>query len=55
MARGAPGTAAGDFFIIIGDLKALDASPQDPGYAVFGQVVEGVRQWGKAERAKLGL
>jgi peptidyl-prolyl cis-trans isomerase A (cyclophilin A) len=42
MARGAPGTAAGDFFIIIGDLKALDASPQDPGYAVFGQVVEGM-------------
>lgn len=42
MARGAPGTAAGDFFIIIGDLKALDANAQDPGYAVFGQVVDGM-------------
>ncbi len=42
MARGAPGTAAGDFFIIIGDLKQLDATAQDPGYAVFGQVVDGM-------------
>jgi peptidyl-prolyl cis-trans isomerase A (cyclophilin A) len=42
MARGAPGSAAGDFFIIIGDLKALDATAQDPGYAVFGQVVDGM-------------
>lgn len=42
MARGAPGTAAGDFFIIIGDLKSLDASDRDPGYAVFGKVVDGM-------------
>ena len=42
MARGAPGSAAGDFFIIIGDLRPLDATIQDPGYAVFGQVVEGM-------------
>jgi peptidyl-prolyl cis-trans isomerase A (cyclophilin A) len=42
MARGAPGTAAGDFFIIIGDLNTLDASDKDTGYAVFGKVVEGM-------------
>lgn len=42
MARGAPGTAAGDFFIIIGDLSTLDASDKDAGYAVFGNVVEGM-------------
>jgi peptidyl-prolyl cis-trans isomerase A (cyclophilin A) len=42
MARGAPGTAAGDFFIIIGDLRPLDATIQDPGYAVFGKVVDGM-------------
>jgi peptidyl-prolyl cis-trans isomerase A (cyclophilin A) len=42
MARGAPGTAAGDFFIIIGDLKSLDANAEDPGYAVFGKVVDGM-------------
>jgi peptidyl-prolyl cis-trans isomerase A (cyclophilin A) len=42
MARGAPGSAAGDFFIIIGDLRPLDATIQDPGYAVFGKVVDGM-------------
>lgn len=47
LARGAPGTAAGDFFIVVGDLVALDAQPPgsgaDPdGYAVFGRVVEGM-------------
>jgi peptidyl-prolyl cis-trans isomerase A (cyclophilin A) len=42
MARGAPGTAAGDFFIIIGDLHSLDATDKDPGYAVFGKVVGGM-------------
>ncbi len=42
MARGAPGTAAGDFFIIIGNLNTLDANDKDPGYAVFGQVIEGM-------------
>jgi peptidyl-prolyl cis-trans isomerase A (cyclophilin A) len=42
MARGAPGTAAGDFFIIIGNLSSLDASDKDPGYAVFGKVVDGM-------------
>lgn len=42
MARGAIGTAAGDFFIIIGDLNTLDANDKDPGYAVFGKVVAGM-------------
>lgn len=46
MARGAPGTAAGDFFIIIGNLPGLDGNPaaagDKDGYAVFGHVVEGI-------------
>lgn len=42
MARTAPGTAQGDFFIIVGDLTTLDASAKDPGYAVFGRVVDGM-------------
>ena len=46
MARLAPGTATGDFFIILGNLPALDANPDatgdKDGYAVFGHVVEGM-------------
>jgi peptidyl-prolyl cis-trans isomerase A (cyclophilin A) len=44
MARDDPGTATADFFILIGDLVALDAQPNggDPGYAVFGHVVDGM-------------
>lgn len=46
MARGAPGSANGDFFITIGDLRSLDAQPGQPGdnlgFAVFGYVVEGM-------------
>jgi peptidyl-prolyl cis-trans isomerase A (cyclophilin A) len=44
MARADPGTATGDFFIVIGDLTSLDAQPEggDPGYAVFGRVVDGM-------------
>ena len=46
MARGAPGSAQGDFFLIIGGLPALDAQPEgagDPqGYAVFGRVTSGM-------------
>ncbi|WP_439534378.1 peptidylprolyl isomerase [Polymorphobacter sp.] len=41
MARGAPGSANGDFFIIIGDLSSLDATEADPGFAAFGKVVAG--------------
>jgi peptidyl-prolyl cis-trans isomerase A (cyclophilin A) len=44
MARGEPNSATSDFFIIIGGLTSLDAQPNggDPGYAVFGHVVEGM-------------
>jgi peptidyl-prolyl cis-trans isomerase A (cyclophilin A) len=43
VARGDPGTAAGDFFIVVGDTPGLDAQPgDDPGFAAFGRVVEGM-------------
>ncbi len=45
MARFDPGTADGDFFIIAGNLPGFDAgraAPDDPGFAVFGRVVEGM-------------
>jgi peptidyl-prolyl cis-trans isomerase A (cyclophilin A) len=46
MARGAPGSADGDFFIIMGKMSGLDANPDasgdNQGYAVFGHVVEGM-------------
>ena len=44
--RAAPGTARGDFMIMIGDLHYLDAGTANGGdglgYAVFGRVVEGM-------------
>jgi len=46
MARNAPGTATGDFFIIVGDMSGLDAKPDQPGdnqgFAVFGHVIDGM-------------
>jgi peptidyl-prolyl cis-trans isomerase A (cyclophilin A) len=46
MARNAPGSAAGEFFICIGDQPALDfgggRNPDGQGFAAFGQVVEGM-------------
>ena len=46
MARGAPGSADGDFFITIGALTSLDADATKPGdnlgFAVFGRVVGGM-------------
>lgn len=43
MARAAPGTATGDFFIIVGALPSLDAQAgSDPGFAAFGHVIEGM-------------
>lgn len=42
MAMGKPGTANGDFVILVGDIKSMDATATDPGYAVFGHVVEGM-------------
>lgn len=46
MARNAPGTASGDFFICVGDMTSMDAHPDQPGdnqgFAVFGYVVQGM-------------
>lgn len=43
MARYDPGTATGDFFIVVGDgMSSLDASASDPGFAVFGRVIQGM-------------
>lgn len=48
MARYAPGTATGDFSIMVSDQPGLDAQPESAdaeaqaGYAAFGQVVEGM-------------
>jgi peptidyl-prolyl cis-trans isomerase A (cyclophilin A) len=42
MAMAKPGTAAGDFFVVVGDLKSMDAHDNEPGFAVFGRVVEGM-------------
>ena len=45
MGRHAPGTAQADWFICIGDQTYLNADPKDPknpGFAVFGHVVEGM-------------
>ncbi|NML04559.1 peptidylprolyl isomerase [Sphingomonas sp. G-3-2-10] len=46
IARTAPGTARGDFTIMLGDQPSFDADPAKPGdnagYATFGRVVEGM-------------
>ncbi|KKC27060.1 peptidylprolyl isomerase [Sphingomonas sp. SRS2] len=46
MARGAPGSAMGDFFILAGPSPAMDARPggqgDSAGYAAFGKVVSGM-------------
>lgn len=46
MARRAPGTASGDFFIVVGDMTSLDADPtasgDNLGFAAFGRVVDGM-------------
>jgi peptidyl-prolyl cis-trans isomerase A (cyclophilin A) len=44
MARRDPGTATAEFFIIVGGLVSLDAQADggDPGYAVFGHVIDGM-------------
>ena len=48
LARLAPGTATGDFSILLSDIEGLDADPKatDPeaqaGYAAFGHIVEGM-------------
>jgi peptidyl-prolyl cis-trans isomerase A (cyclophilin A) len=42
MARNAPGTAMGDFFITVGPAHYLDARPGSVGYAAFGKVIQGM-------------
>jgi len=48
MARNEPGTATGDFSIMLADMPSLDADPRAEdenlrdGYAAFGRVVEGM-------------
>jgi peptidyl-prolyl cis-trans isomerase A (cyclophilin A) len=46
MAARAPGTATADFFICIGEQPSFDADPanpkKNPGFAAFGQVVDGM-------------
>jgi peptidyl-prolyl cis-trans isomerase A (cyclophilin A) len=42
MANAGPGTARADFFILASDIPALDATANDPGFAVFGHVTEGM-------------
>jgi peptidyl-prolyl cis-trans isomerase A (cyclophilin A) len=42
MANAGPGTARADFFILASDLPSLDASADDPGFAAFGRVTEGM-------------
>lgn len=60
MARYAPGTASGDFSILLSDMPSLDADPSSAnpefaaGFAAFGHVVEGmdvVRQIWDAPRS----
>ncbi|CAN7546576.1 peptidylprolyl isomerase [Phenylobacterium sp. LjRoot225] len=42
MGRHAPGTAQADWFICLGAQTYLDADAQQPGFAAFGQVTEGL-------------
>ena len=46
MARYAPGSATGDFFVVLGKMPAMDARPEvagdNQGFAVFAHVVEGM-------------
>ncbi len=42
LANAGPGTGRADFFILASDIPALDATASDPGFAVFGHVVEGM-------------
>jgi peptidyl-prolyl cis-trans isomerase A (cyclophilin A) len=42
MGRYAPGTAQADWVICVGDMSYLDATATDPGFAAFGQVIDGM-------------
>ena len=42
MANAGAGTAQADFFILASDIPSLDAKGDEPGFAVFGHVIEGM-------------
>ena len=42
MANAGAGTAKADFFILASDMPSLDASGDQPGFAVFGHVTQGM-------------
>ena len=42
MARFQPGSAQGDWSILVGPAPSMDAHGSDPGYAAFGHVVSGM-------------
>ena len=42
LANGGPGTGQSDFFILTTDIPGFDASADNPGFAAFGRVVEGM-------------
>ena len=42
LANGGAGTARSDFFILVSDMPSLDAKDDEPGFAAFGHVTEGM-------------
>lgn len=42
MANAGPGTARADFFILASDIPSFDSTADQPGFAVFGHVTEGM-------------
>ena len=50
-----PNSATGQFFINLVDNANLDYSARDPGYAVFGQVVEGMDVVDAIAKVKTGI
>ena len=42
MANAGPGTARADFFILAADVPSFDGTADQPGFAAFGKVVEGM-------------
>ncbi len=50
-----PNSATGQFFINLVDNAFLDYSARDPGYAVFGQVVEGMDVVDAIAKVKTGM
>lgn len=42
LANAGPGTARADFFILASAIPSFDSTADDPGFAVFGKVIEGM-------------